>query len=191
MPPSTAGIPRRGNGAAIASFVLGLLGCVPWITGFLAVLLGILGMRKARDPQVGGKGFALAGIILGLLSFAAWSVFGTAMFGVIFGIIHGTAAQRALARQFLADLSEQDLPAAQSIVASSLTPEQVQALADKVKPWGTLLDATTTSVNYFDIDGSRGMTIRGIAQFANGSHPYSITFRQENKEWKIDKLEFR
>jgi hypothetical protein len=192
-PPTVYGIPpspRRSNGPAIVSLVLGILGCVPWLTGFLAVVLGILGIRKARDPQVGGKGMAIAGLILGALSFVSWSIFGTAIFGVITTAMQASAPQRAMARQFLADLGDQDVPAAQSMAAPSLSPEEVQALADKIKPWGALEDATTIHFNYSNNNGAKQMTIGGVARFAQGSHPYSITFTQVNNEWKIEKVEF-
>ena len=186
IPPS----PRRSNGPAIASLVLGLLGCVPWLTGFLAVVLGILGIRKARDPQVGGKGMAIAGLILGVLSFVGWSIFGTALFGLFASLMQASAPQRAMARQFLADLGDQDVPAAQSMAAPSLSPDAVQALADKVKPWGALEDATTRSVIITTNNGITQTTIGGVARFAHGSHPYSMTFIQENNEWKIEKVDF-
>jgi hypothetical protein len=180
----------RANGSAIASLVLGILGCVPWITGLLAVVFGILGIRKTRDPQVGGKGMAIAGLILGVLSFIGWSLWGTAMFGLVVTLIHASEPQRAMAKQILADLGDQDVPAAHSMVASSLSPEQVQALADKVKPWGAFQDATTTSINMSDFNGARHTTLTGVARFANGAHPYSISLTQENHEWKIETVEF-
>jgi hypothetical protein len=192
-PPLTTTIPpaaRRTSGVAIASFILGLLGCIPWITGALAVVLGIAGLRKTRNAQVGGKGFAVAGLILGLLSFIGWSLWGTAMFGIVATLIHASAPQRALARQMLGDLGDQDLPAAHSIAASDLSPADLQSLADKVKPWGTLQDATTLSVNISDDNGVKKTTLTGVAQFAKGSHAYSISLTQENNEWKIGKVDF-
>jgi hypothetical protein len=181
---------KRTNGLAITSLVLGILGCVPWVTGLLAVAFGALGIRKTRDPQVGGKGMAIAGLILGILSFIGWSIWGTAILGLVVTLVHASAPQRAMARQILADLGDQDVPAAQSMAASSLSPEQVQALADKVKSWGALQDATTTSINISDVNGAKHTTLIGVAQFAHGSHAYSISLTQENNEWKIEKVAF-
>ena len=143
-----------------------------------------------RDPQIGGKGMAIAGLILGALSFIGWSIWGTAMIGVVTTLIHASAPQRAMAKQVLADLGDQDVPAAHSMAAASLSPEEVQGLADKVKPWGALQDATTLTVNISDFNGNKQTTITGVAQFAKGSHAYSITFIKEGDEWKIEKIEF-
>src|SRR5580658_6772171 len=67
---------RRTSGAAITSLVLGIIGCVPFLTGLLAVIFGFMGLRKTRDPNVGGKGLAIAGIILGIVSIIGWTGFG-------------------------------------------------------------------------------------------------------------------
>jgi prepilin-type processing-associated H-X9-DG protein len=58
--------PQQTNGLAIASLVSGCVGFViPIIPGIIAIILGIIGIRKTRDPAVGGKGLAIAGIAVG------------------------------------------------------------------------------------------------------------------------------
>ncbi|HEX4053213.1 MAG TPA: DUF4190 domain-containing protein [Tepidisphaeraceae bacterium] len=49
---------------AVASLVCALLGCIPFV-GILAIIFGIAGLRRTKDPQVGRKGLAIAGIVLG------------------------------------------------------------------------------------------------------------------------------
>lgn len=189
-PPATYGfapVSRRTNGLAITSLILGILFCIPWITGLLAVVFGILGIRKTRDPQVGGKGIAVAGLVLGIVSFIGWSLWGTVVVGFF---VQASAPQRAMAKQFLADLADQDIPAAHSMVSASLSPDEVQALGDKIKPWGALVDTTNSSVNMSNVNGMKHMTLGGVAHFAQGSHAYVISFTQENGEWKIEKVEF-
>ena len=62
------GQPQQSNGMAIASLVLGLVGfCVPGL-GIVAIILGAVGMNKARDARVGGKGLAIAGLVLGIVA---------------------------------------------------------------------------------------------------------------------------
>jgi len=75
----TAPVQTRGNGMAVASFVLGLVGAlfglIP-ILAMFALLLGVLGLTfglvghraAVNDPLRGGKGMALAGVILGSLA---------------------------------------------------------------------------------------------------------------------------
>jgi predicted Zn finger-like uncharacterized protein len=58
--------PPATSGMAIASLVCGLLFCViPVISSLLAIIFGIIGISKTKDPRVGGKGMSIAGLILG------------------------------------------------------------------------------------------------------------------------------
>jgi predicted Zn finger-like uncharacterized protein/prepilin-type processing-associated H-X9-DG protein len=60
---------QRSNGIAIASVVCGAMGFViPLIGGLLGIIFGIIGLRKTRDPSVGGKGLAITGLSLGAAS---------------------------------------------------------------------------------------------------------------------------
>ena len=40
----------RANGWAITSLITGLLGCVPYAMGLIAVITGIVGLKKAWGP---------------------------------------------------------------------------------------------------------------------------------------------
>jgi len=55
---------RQSNPIADLSVLCGLIGCVPFF-GLLAIILGIVGLRKTKNPSVRGKGVAIAGIVLG------------------------------------------------------------------------------------------------------------------------------
>jgi hypothetical protein len=58
----------QGNGFAMASMILGIVGfCVPLICGLLAMLFGVLGLGRAKVTGT-GKGMAITGIILGFLN---------------------------------------------------------------------------------------------------------------------------
>ncbi len=81
MPPSGAQAqpaqPVGGSGMATAALVLGILALLTsWtvfggiLLGLLAVILGFIGLRKARRGLATGRGRAIAGVILGLLSIA-------------------------------------------------------------------------------------------------------------------------
>ena len=78
------GEPQKSNGLAIASFVLALTGLViPILPGIAAIVLGILGIQKTRNPAVGGKGLAIAGISVG----ATTLVLSTCMAPLMIGIM--------------------------------------------------------------------------------------------------------
>jgi type II secretory pathway pseudopilin PulG len=66
--------PQQGNGMAVAGMVLGILGLalcwlpfVGWLCALLGIILGGLGMSKAKQVAGKGKGMAIAGLICGLL----------------------------------------------------------------------------------------------------------------------------
>jgi len=83
MPPQYAGMggpvgyggyqppPRQdSNGMAIASLIFGIVGVVIpiLIPSIVGIILGILGLNKTKDPRVGGKGLAIAGICVSVAS---------------------------------------------------------------------------------------------------------------------------
>src|SRR5215211_1957848 len=64
-----AGGPQQTNGWAVTSLVSGLLGfCIPVVGGLIAIVTGIVALTRTRDPRVGGKGLAIAGISVGAVS---------------------------------------------------------------------------------------------------------------------------
>src|SRR5687767_4979964 len=148
-PPGTPGqpygapAPRKSNGPATASLVCGILGCVPFITSLAAVVLGIVGIRKARDPNVGGKGLAIAGLILGILGLGTWGLFG----GGIFALVKGTEAQREVARQFIKDVSAGNIDAALAQTNGNIPREGIEELSAQMKAWGPLNDTTIVGVS--------------------------------------------
>ncbi len=56
--------PQLKSGMAIASMVLGIIGC--FLTAPIGLILGIVSLKRAnkRPYEYGGKGFAIAGVIL-------------------------------------------------------------------------------------------------------------------------------
>lgn len=70
-PPVAPTASQRTSGFAIASLVLGILGCTPVWIGFvlcvLAIVFGGIGISKTGPGGAGGRGLAIAGLILGCL----------------------------------------------------------------------------------------------------------------------------
>lgn len=63
-------VPRSTSGLAIASMVLGIL-WLYWVGSILAVIFGHVAIAQCnRDPNLGGKGMAIAGVVLGWLGVA-------------------------------------------------------------------------------------------------------------------------
>lgn len=59
----------RTDGVSIAALVTGLLG-----TGVVAIILGVLGLRRTKRDGTKGRGLAIAGLVLGGLGVLGWIV---------------------------------------------------------------------------------------------------------------------
>lgn len=80
MPPGGWAKPKA-SGLSIGALVCGIVSCCIWVVpfigiflvpvlGIVAIVLGTMGMKAAKqDPvRVGGKGLAIAGLVLGIVS---------------------------------------------------------------------------------------------------------------------------
>jgi hypothetical protein len=180
--------PQQTNGPAIVSLICGILGCVPILTGLLAVIFGIIGIKKTRDPQVGGKALAIVGLVLGILSIAGWSVFGGAMY------VAYAASQpaRPVARQFAIDLTTGNTPAAVA-ASAGLTAVQLDSIAKDLKPWGTVTDTSFASFKTrANLNGSTTCDLGGTATFTTaGTKTYTVTLVKLNGAWKVQSFNFQ
>ena len=177
--------PQQSNGPAIASLILGILGCVPLITGLLAVLFGIVGLRKTRDPAVGGKGLAIAGLVLGLLSIFGWCAFG----GTIFATYLASKAPRAAAHQFIADVAAGNTQAA--VNESTFSSIQITLATSQFQQYGQFID---TSFPAFNINVNNGITtakLTGVVKFSNASKACTIDLVKQGKTYKVTNYSFQ
>ena len=72
-----------GNPYALWSLIFGVAGfCLPLLGGLVAVVLGGMGMARARRT-LDGNAVALTGLVLGLLSIATYAVIGAGLLGLI------------------------------------------------------------------------------------------------------------
>jgi hypothetical protein len=81
------GTPQGNNGLAIASLVVGLISFLccgfGFVTGVLAVVLGVLAKNQIKQTGQNGDGLATAGIVIGAIG-VIWSV-GWLIFGLASG----------------------------------------------------------------------------------------------------------
>ncbi|WP_428937629.1 DUF4190 domain-containing protein [Fontivita pretiosa] len=172
-PPGAA----RTNGMAVASLICGLLICVPVLTSLLAIVFGILGIRKANQTQVGGKGMAIAGLVLGVLGILGWVSFGTASY-MGFHALKDRVLQPAeqTGSAFFTSLAEGDTAKAQSYTTGKLSSAELESLSAQLKGLGSFKDF---SISRFDADSSGGNSIHivvaGSANFQNGSKRFTAT----------------
>lgn len=183
--------PPRTNGLALASLIVSIAGfCVLFVGGLVGLVLGILGLRKARDPNVGGRGMAVAGIVLGVLSFlTSFIIVGSIYYG-IHAAFKVSEPQRLVARQFVQDLSSSDPAAASKEATGNLTPSELNAMGDKLHALGTFKDMTSSNININDNNGVMTCTLHGVAVFTNGTQTYDITLTRVGNAWKVSQAKF-
>jgi hypothetical protein len=186
MPPQ-----RKASAAAVASLIFGILGCVPLVTGLLAIVCGMIGLRTTRDPLFSGRGMAVAGLVLGLVSFLAWGFValtsGTAAYFALTYTREARTAANAVARELAAG----DVEAAKARSADRVTREELAAVAAALKPFGALRDTTMPVGSRQNVNGVDEAYVAGFATFDKaGRVPYAVMFRREGGTLKVVGLAF-
>lgn len=82
---------QRTSGLAIASIVCGILSLVffwvplfGFLLGIIAIIFGAVAIRQiGREPNLGGRGMAIAGLVCGIVGVAGWVIF-IAWIGIFF-----------------------------------------------------------------------------------------------------------
>ncbi len=187
MPPPPAGaFPQQGyqppaapktNGAAIASLICGLLGCVPLLTSIAAIVLGVVGVKKSAQPGTGGKGLAIAGIVLGVIGILGWAVGGFAMYRAYDFVKAKVLEPTKLAsNSFITALAKGDTTTASNYTTSDFTQEKLQSLASQIQKYG---EFKTVSISGFNANNSGGGPIQahvtGTANFSGTSKGFKAT----------------
>jgi len=168
----------------MASLIFGVLGCIPGLTGLLAIILGVVGLRRARKPNVGGKGLAAAGLTLGIVSVVVWSVGLTA--AGVFWSVSGPA--RDAARAYLADFNRHDVPAILGASTHAVTQSQVEALDDRLRPLGNLRDVSFSGVYLGYANGRLQCRMSGVARYNNGPAQFTMTLVRIDDTWKVNEF---
>jgi hypothetical protein len=171
---------QRANGPAITSLVLGILGCVPFITGLLAVLFGIIGLRKTRDPYVGGKGLAIAGLVLGIVSLLGWTF---QVGGAAYLYLQYKPAV-AVAKQFVQDVGAGNIKAAEA-ASTGITAAELQAEKQKLATNGALQSTNFFSFRSTSFNGQTVMHLGGTATFANGQKACDVDLVKTGGTYKV------
>ena len=179
---------KRTSGAAVTSLVLGLLSCIP-VVGLVAVICGILGIVKTKDPRYTGRGLAIAGLLLGLVGLVGWGIAAGAGYGVW---AYGKPAREA-AKQYARDLSGGNVDAAMGNSTSTITRDELAAAADKMKSWGRLQDTTLPAVMMNKVSGSaETVDVIGTADFQSGGKVfYAAHMVRQAGQFKMDGFLFQ
>lgn len=190
LPGATAPHPqsRKANAPAIASLVCSIIGCIPFIASLAAIILGIVGLRKTRNPKFGGRTLATLGLVFGLIGLAGWSVVG----GVIYLGYTTSKPARATANQFAVDLSSSNVTGA-AAASTGMSIEQLNAAALQIQPWGTVTSTTFTSFKTrVNLDGTTTWDLGGLATFTNGgTRSYTVRVIKRGGTYKVHSFNFR
>lgn len=167
-------IPRpRTSVAAVASLVCGLLGCLI-VPGVAAVILGIVGIAKTREPMVKGRGMAVAGLVLGSLGIiASIAAIALSLFAYFISETKLEPARLA-AQRFIHDVSEGKVDAAVASSVAGTDRAPIADLAERMKPWGAFQGLDDEVISYVNAKGRVDYTIHGRARFATESRPCVI-----------------
>jgi hypothetical protein len=191
MPPYQPPMPPRTNGWAIGSLVCGLLGCFPiFLTALAAIVLGILGISKSKQPNTGGKGLAIAGLVLGVIGLL-WSAgfIAVGMWGYNKANELVLKPGRQISSSFINDLSSGDTSSAKSLVGDNMSQEEINQLSQKIKSYGQLKDIHISGVNASGTGSRRSFTLEGTAEFQSATKAFSARFGGEVTDPSTYKIE--
>jgi Domain of unknown function (DUF4190) len=166
----------RTSGAAITSLVCGILGCIPLVTGVVAVITGIVGISATSNPAVKGRGMAIAGLILGLISIGLWLAFG----GGLAAALHGAKPERDFAKAYITDLSGGNVDKCVANSTSNVTKDQLAADAKQMQAWGPLVDTLIFGFNINNQNGQIAGSVSGVCTFANGKHQFLMMISKDS-----------
>jgi hypothetical protein len=183
MPPAGPIVqPRRLSKSSLISFILGLLLCVPIVSGALALLMGIVGFVKTGKPGVSGRWMAVTGSILGVANIAFWLLFGAG----ILAIVWGTQGPRVATHDFIQALAAGDMTAAKAH-AGAFSDTDLKDLQDYVQKQGAFKDTTFLSTNI----NNNSATVDGVATFSSGTQHVTAELDKSGSDWKVQRINIR
>ena len=177
---------KQTNGWAITSLVCGLLGCAGGVTGILAVIFGLVGIKKSNRPNGSGKALSIVGLLLGLIFIVIW-----AMVGI--GALHAyqrSAQARAFTEQFIHDLATGNSAAAESRCDASVTPAEIEQAIATLKTKGVYQRSILIGFGMPTDNGQPSWAIGGAATFDKDSISFNGIVKQEDDGLKISEFHF-
>jgi hypothetical protein len=169
-------VPQRTSAAAVASLIFGILGCLI-ITGIIAIITGIIGISATKNPNVKGRGMAIAGLILGLI--------GTLSGGLCLGLGGAVylAARPAIqtVAGFTSAASSGDFNKAMEFVDETQVPkDKLVAIVDDLKSLGEFKEYKPGAKN--NVDFTAGVyDFQGTLVFQNGqTRSIDVSLRKQS-----------
>ncbi|HEV8377974.1 MAG TPA: DUF4190 domain-containing protein [Tepidisphaeraceae bacterium] len=170
---------QQSNGLAITSLIMGILSCIPGV-GLLAILFGALGLGKAKDPRVGGKGLAIIGIVLGLISIVAYA-------GIGYSVYWGFGKLKALAEpgaEFFKAVDAGDFAKARQYATGNITDADLAKARETMKSMGAYKDMKVTQADW----KNEVLDCSGTVIFEKGSKSFQFKMVKVGDVYKVDKF---
>lgn len=167
---------RKLSISSMLSLICGILGCVPFATGALAVLLGIIGMIRTSNPLKSGRWMAILGMVLGLMSLGVWTIFG----GFIFAVVAGTQPVRTAAHDFIRDVAAGNDVAAKAETLG-MADEDYATIAAQIKEMGAFKDTLFPATIVTNDTANLG----GAATFDKGVLEVTADLKKDATGWKV------
>jgi hypothetical protein len=177
-----AGKPPR-SGVALASLILGFLGCVP-LASLVAVVLGVMGIAATKGGKKSGRGFAVFGIVLGLVGMIAWSCSGVMFWGG-WSLYSAFAEPANVTHGFLEDLSA-NRAAAAAEKADGMAPEELEGKIKFVKDQGGYQKMSDEHWTMHEGESA----LRGTVIFGKGSCKLEADLKLIAGKWKLLRVTF-
>jgi MFS family permease len=185
--PSTTADRPRTSFPAVLSLIAGLLG---WfvLPAIVAILAGIIGLKHTRNPNVRGRGLAIAGLILG-------TIFGLVGTGAVVMVYRSYAwgMQQVTTRLpiVINAVSASDTTSAQEY--NAMSPAAMATLKEKTAGWGKV-----SALSDLELSGDRisdhpdRLKVTGVATFdAAGNKPFDVVISAQGDEVRIVDVVFR
>ncbi len=167
MPPA-----KQSNGMALAALIVGIaavLLCFTFVPGLVALILGLVGLGRAKKVGGTGKGQAITGVVLGVLSIllgvGSWIALARGADKVSDAVdeLAGPADPSTYdIRVTRCELDEVGNVVAQGEIKNTSDKERNYEIRVEFVRAGEVLDSGNTFVSNIDADDSETWDVRGI-----------------------------
>lgn len=175
------------SGVSIASLVCGICFCVPMVTSVLAVIFGFVGIRKTRDPYVGGRGLSIAGLVLGVVGIGIWLVVGSLVF--LFWTTYTTELKevRDVSHRFVQALYDGKIDDALALATPEIDRKELATASAAMKSNGPFNEILADPL-LIPADNTFRWEIEGIAVFSRAQKHVSMRLVKQGTSYRVERF---
>jgi hypothetical protein len=178
--------PSRLSAASVTSLVCGLIFCIPFVTGLVAIVTGAVGISVTSNPSVRGRGMAIAGLILGIIGLGLWGLLGLGTYNVF----RGSTPSRLFAQTYIADLAAGRIDRCEQNSSSNVTQQNLQDDYSQLKSWGTVQNSMVFPIARTEHGGAVTFDMMGACMFSGKQHRFQMTVTDASGTLKVDSFQW-